>query len=244
MKTLLLTALVPLSFSSFAAPSAPEGELLLQALPGDYKVASRQAQGALRMTEMIPSTQELGTWKEMLTIQVFLGGIPNATPEIFLARMGDMWKKSCDNAVVELLHRGQENGYPVAFGMLTCPLNKAVGQPEITGIKAIQGKDSFYVVQKAWRMKPTPEDVKNWTGYLARVRVCDTRIRETGCPGLAAPASAPTVSATKSVVATMQLAAAPIAKPMRVWRAHLDARECLKLASDLDAMRCAEVNFR
>ena len=64
--------------------------------------------------------------------------------------------------------------------MLTCPTNKQTGKPEWTWFKAIQGNDSFYVVQKAFRFEPSQEQVVEWTKYLRRVSVCDSR--RNSCP--------------------------------------------------------------
>ena len=66
--------------------------------------------------------------------------------------------------------------------MQVCPLNQATGKPEITWFKAIQGNDSFYVVQKAFKFMPTNEQVVAWTQYLKSVQVCDTRIKGRECP--------------------------------------------------------------
>ena len=104
------------------------------------------------------------------------------TPEQFRARMVQMWTGSCANAVAGPATRAVENGYPIAFWMMSCPLNKETGKPETTWFKAIAGRDSFYVVQKAFKFEPSQDQVAQWTRYLKQVAVCDTRLAARACP--------------------------------------------------------------
>ncbi len=53
----------------------------------------------------------------------------------------------------------------------------------MTWFKAIAGNDSFYVVQKAFKFEPSPEQLTQWLGYLNKVSVCDTRLPERQVPG-------------------------------------------------------------
>jgi hypothetical protein len=62
-----------------------------------------------------------------------------------------------------------------------CPVNKQTGKPELTWMKAMQGKDSFYLVQKAYKFEPSAEQMTKWGGFLDSVRVCDTRLRDRPC---------------------------------------------------------------
>ena len=68
-----------------------------------------------------------------------------------------------------------------------CPRNKDTGKPEFTLLKAIGGKDSFYLVQKAFRFKPEKAQIEQWSRYLRTVFVCDTRIVDRACPATGKP---------------------------------------------------------
>jgi hypothetical protein len=57
-----------------------------------------------------------------------------------------------------------------------------IGSPEITWFKAVQGNDSFYLVQKAFKFEPSKEQITRWMGYLRKVSVCDSRIADRACP--------------------------------------------------------------
>ncbi|MBI3919470.1 MAG: hypothetical protein HY322_20970 [Betaproteobacteria bacterium] len=73
--------------------------------------------------------------------------------------------------------------YPFAFWVLTCESLPFTSKPEHTWFKAIPGRDSFYLVQKAWRREPRKEEIVAWTKYLRGVAVCDTRAgAEKACP--------------------------------------------------------------
>jgi hypothetical protein len=49
-------------------------------------------------------------------------------------------------------------------------------------MKAIQGNDSFYLAQVAFRFETSNDEVTQWMNYLREVIVCDTRIPEKACP--------------------------------------------------------------
>lgn len=157
-----------------------KNENLLQTLPQGYKVDYQAKQSTMLMTEMVPQNESVNQWSEMVTTQVFFN--MKVTPSDFQARMQTMWAASCQGAEFVSLRQGEENGYAFSFWMQVCPLNQATGKPEITWFKAIQGNDSFYVVQKAFKFMPTNEQVVAWTQYLKSVQVCDTRIKGRECP--------------------------------------------------------------
>jgi hypothetical protein len=158
-----------------------EGENLLAAMPQGYKVGFQQKSGAKQITEMVPSGETVEGWTEMVTVQVF-SGLKGVTPDQFRDRMVKLWSASCADAIAGPPTHAVENGYPIAFWMMTCPLNTQSGKPETTWFKAIQGHDSFYVVQKAFKFDPSQDQIVQWTLYLKKIAVCDTRVKERACP--------------------------------------------------------------
>jgi hypothetical protein len=165
-----------------ASPAfAFEGENLLVTMPQGYKVGFQQKNANAQITEMVPSGETVEGWTEMVTVQVF-GGMKGVTPDQFRARMAQSWSGACANSVAGPPTIAVENGYPIAFWMMNCPLNKDTGKPEWTWFKAIQGHDSFYVVQKAFKFDPSQDQIVQWTRYLKSVAVCDTRLKDRSCP--------------------------------------------------------------
>jgi len=176
----LLAALLLLALPAPAPALAFEGENLLVSLPPGYKIGFQKKQGNTQISEMVPAAETVESWTEMVTVQVFHGLA--ATPEAFRDRIVQGWAKACARAIVKPIASAVEKGYAIAFWLLSCPLNPQSGKPEVTFMKAIRGKDSFYVVQKAFRFEPSQEQVVTWTKFLKNVGVCDTRVAARACP--------------------------------------------------------------
>jgi hypothetical protein len=81
----------------------------------------------------------------MMTIQIFYG--LKASPDQFMAKTEQLASQACRGSSVGFLRRGQENGYNFTLFLQDCPRNPATRKLEITLFKAIEGNDSFYVVQ-------------------------------------------------------------------------------------------------
>ena len=165
------------------AVAQPTTENLLAPAPTGYKVGQSSKSGPIEQTEMIPESDTLSNWQSLLTIQVFRG-MSAATPAKYRDFMHQKWKTTCKKAELFPVSAGQEYGYPVAVWIQACESNAASGRDEVTYFKAIQGADSFYVVQKAFREVPERDQVERWMLYLKDVRVCDTRVAEKKCPKL------------------------------------------------------------
>lgn len=158
-------------------------ENLLQNLPDGYKIDFQTKQQNMIMMEMVPTNQSVNNWNEMVTSQIMLG-LKNTTPETFQSFMQKSWVDSCKNSEFASVAKGKENGYPFAIWIQVCPLNQSTGKPEHTFFKAIKGNDSFYIVQKAFKYKPSKQEVVEWMQYFKTVTVCDTRISNSLCPKL------------------------------------------------------------
>jgi len=177
----MLRLLVVVLLLALPAPaSAFQGENLLVSLPDGYKIDFQKKQGNTQITEMVPKAESVRAWTEMVTVQVFHG--LKSTPEQFRGRIAGLWSKACPGAESAAIMSAVENGYPVTMWLSSCPLNKDTGKPEFTFMKAIAGKDSFYVVQKAFKATPSKEQTAVWTQYLKKVGVCDTRLPDRACP--------------------------------------------------------------
>lgn len=177
-------ALIFYAAAASSGSSQLNGENLLQSTPPNYKIASSGRNGNVLTDEMIPNSEQIEQWSEMLTTQIYIGGLNVKGPEDFYRLLNSAWKKACPSASGELIQTGTENGYPFAFWMQGCAENPASGKPEYTWFKAIQGNDSFYLIQKAWRYAPTPQEIKRWTQYLGTIAVCDSRIPSQSCASL------------------------------------------------------------
>jgi hypothetical protein len=170
-----------------AARAELENENLLAKLPAGFKIDFQQKNKDMLINEMVPVGETVNNWTEMVTVQVFYN--LNATPDQFKGKMEAGMAAACPGSESHEIAQGDENGYPSIVWLQSCPLNKATGKPEMTWIKGIQGNDSFYVVQLAFKAWPSKDQITAWMQYLKGVVVCDTRLPERSC------ANAPTWNA-------------------------------------------------
>lgn len=159
---------------------ALENENLLVAVPPGYKVGYTKHTPKGVITEMVPSAETVETWTEMVTVQIFFGMHDSVIA--YRLRLERLWASACAGARSAPIGGGLVNGYNTMTWRLSCLLNRQTGKPEMTWFKAISGRDSFYVVQKAFKFEPAPDKAKEWVGWLHKVSVCDTRIAERKCP--------------------------------------------------------------
>jgi hypothetical protein len=155
-------------------------ENLLVTMPPGYKVDFRTQHNDMVMSEMVPENETVQAWTEMLTVQVFHG--LKTTPEAFRDTLQQGWIADCPGASAQTVAGGVESGYSALVWLLDCPRNPETGKPEMTWFKAIQGNDSFYVVQKAFKFVPAKEQIGQWMRYLKAIAVCDTRLPDRPCP--------------------------------------------------------------
>jgi hypothetical protein len=168
--------------ASTAAPALAEpiGETLIVGPPPGYKIALRDNKNGQTTTEWVPAAETVNDWSEMVTVQIFHE--LNTTPNSFMFNVERHWRAACPNAEdVEPIAKGLENGYPAQVWILHCPHNPSTNRPETTWFKAIQGNESFYVVQKAFKFSPNHEQVNRWIAYLKSMTVCDSRMKEHAC---------------------------------------------------------------
>jgi hypothetical protein len=149
-------------------------------MPDGYKVGWSDRNAQRLMNEMVPAGQTVENWTEMVTVQIFFG--LKSPPQMFRARMGALWSKACPDSLTAPIAEGVEHGYPTEVWMQSCELNPQTKKPEHTFFKAIQGNDSLYVVQKAFKYEPSADEITKWTLYLKAITVCDSRLPDRACP--------------------------------------------------------------
>lgn len=158
-----------------------ENENLLAGLPAGFKVGYQAEQNNITISEMVLESETVEDWTTMVTVQVFLSKT-DTTPKQAQDILTKDWFNACANSETYPVADGAENGYNFVLWQLYCPLNSATQKPELTYMKAIQGNDSLYLVQVAFRFEPSEADVTQWINYLKEVKVCDSRVAERACP--------------------------------------------------------------
>jgi hypothetical protein len=117
-------------------------ENLLVEVPPGYKIDFQEHKPNSLMNEMVPTSETVNDWTEMVTVQIFYN--LKTTPDAFVSKMASGWIAACPGAKSDPVVSGPENGYPAGVWLLNCPKNPATGKPEITWVKTMQGNDSFY----------------------------------------------------------------------------------------------------
>lgn len=158
----------------------PPGEQLQLGIPDGYRIVHEERQGPIYTTEMAPEGQSADDWQEMLTTQLY-AGLKSVSPAEFRTESQRKWLAACREGSYTEVMTGDENGYPVAVWMLSCPYSRAPGRPEYTWFKAIRGSESLYVVQKAFRFEPSPAQSRLWMRTLREATLCDTHRAERPC---------------------------------------------------------------
>jgi hypothetical protein len=179
----VLSAVGGAATAQAAAMGGVEGETLVQAMPDGYRVGSHQQNDGMTLQEMVPAAESVDNWSKMITTQVFPGK-GNWLPSEFLIGFGRRFGAVCPGMTHSNVMVGASNGYMTGLVMLRCPVNGLTGKPETIVARAIQGKDSFYLVQIAYRYLPTQADSRFTESYLRSIIVCDTRSNDHACPDL------------------------------------------------------------
>lgn len=161
--------------------SSLENENLLADIPAGYKIDYQAEQNNMIINEMVPQGESVNNWTTLVTVQIFLGET-NTTPEQYQETMTQSWFNACQDSESYPVANGDENGYNFVLWQLYCPLNPSTQQVEYTYMKAIQGNDSFYLVQVAFKHEPSSDEITQWMNYLREVQICDTRIPDRACP--------------------------------------------------------------
>lgn len=155
-------------------------EKLLLKPPKGYKVAAESNTEKASTAVMLPDGQSIANWTEKLSTQVVFKQT-DQSPADFRTRSEKAALAECPGATFEKLKDGTENLYPMMAWVTKCPGAKDSGKPEWTWSKAVQGRENFYLVQKAHRFEPNAKQLKALAGLFDAARVCDTRVPGQRC---------------------------------------------------------------
>lgn len=160
---------------SLLVSAAQANEKLMAAVPSGYKVSNEKKSAAMVTVEMLPNGETREKWTEMVTSLTFTD-MGDVSPAQYRSRMQQVWDSYCPGGAYTRLKEGVEHGYPALTWLWTCP-----GKPEWSWVKAIQGRDNLYSVQRAFRFEPSAAVREEITRYFDNVRVCDPRLPDRAC---------------------------------------------------------------
>ena len=122
------------------------------------------------MHELIPESESIGAWTDMLTVQV-LRNSRGWTLEGFHRGMAEAWADMCPCGSTEIIERGREDPHPTLIWMHACPLNRQTGKPEHVWFKLAIRDGHLMIAQKAFRYQPEPEQVASCISLLRDLRI-------------------------------------------------------------------------
>ena len=186
---LALVAAVPaLRAQQPASAALSPGENLLASLPQGWSLGFSDRDDGRAIYEYLPPDQQVEDWQEMMTVQIFfdLNSVP---PSALLGQMRAGFEAECEAAGADQLVERTVNGYPAARQLLLCGQAQQSGMGEVTLVLALAGRDSLYVVQRAWRGNPfkgaAPQAAStllaDWAQHLDSIKLCDTRDKSRSC---------------------------------------------------------------
>ncbi len=179
LKSVLAACVAAACFLSPVSAQQP-GEKILMSLPEGYERGYADGNEQRYIAEFVPEGQTVEDWQELLSVQVFYGKT-DSTARNFADALITAAAEHCEGSSGTIVLNDTENGYDSVVFLVSCPQSETTNHPEWTLFKGIQGKDSFYLVHKAWAFKPGKESMTEWSGYLFGVGLCDDRDDATKC---------------------------------------------------------------
>jgi hypothetical protein len=166
-----------------SAEAQLKGENLLVVPPAGFMVGYSDTANFVSLTEWIPANETVQNWSDMVTVQIF-SRRADLNPVPFLKTLQGQWLAACPGSTPAPVASDKVNGYEAATMLLRCPRLAATSRPETTMFRAIKGKGSLYLVQRAVRSAGTPDEVERMRRYLAQVSVCEAGSPDHPCPDL------------------------------------------------------------
>ena len=158
--TLFLIALFCITFAA-----AGHAEQLSFKIPKGFKIAFKNQNNNQSIIEFIRRNDSLKNWTRMVTIQTFQY-TKDYQPEPFIFGMSQLAKKHCGKTHVVPVRTGKQNGYNFSQKVIVCEPNNFTKKSETMNIKAIKGKNKFYVAQVSNRVDMDKDEMKYWASYL------------------------------------------------------------------------------
>lgn len=156
-------------------------ERLMASPPADWQSPYQVNNRALRLTDFIPPDETPENWQTKLSFEAHSAADLDFDPLDLLAIDTLSARKNCEATQEFNIYAGYENNYETAVHLLLCNENVNREKGEIALIKAIRGKEHYYVIRLIRR---TPafepgeqsfddEEIAIWSSYLGQIYVCD-----------------------------------------------------------------------
>lgn len=172
----------------------PAGEVFFATPPEGWVLGFSHKDKAKRHEEYIPAGQRVQNWTEMVTVQVFYGLGTQAKGNLdlrgYVLFIAKNTEEKCRETKVEPPLMSRVGSHESATIAIVCkdpdrtkyPPQAVMKNYEFLMLRAIQGRDALYVVQRAWhddteRDAPLSSSatLKEWGAFFNRIEICDAR---------------------------------------------------------------------
>ncbi len=148
-------------------------------LPASWKKASQNQQPNLFMMEFTPQNENIGSWKNLLTIQGFENLAGRVSPERLITGTADRFKTICGkDSVFDNLGATTVGGFKAHRAILGCSKVPSQSISEVAYWLVIEGAKDIYVVQKAIRSEAgnplTKANVDSYFSDFGPIELCKT----------------------------------------------------------------------
>ncbi len=193
MAALIAGAMTALAALSFAPAPAMANEQLFVGVPDGWQKLAEPEGDSGNTSRYVPAGESAEEWSEMLTLQRYPGVLLDVTEYI------DQVIGRIIAGCLRPRHDGpkpvEASAYPAKIAYIECrgpdPLrmetDKQLKAIEFVVVKAIQGREAFYVVKRAWHGN-TPdrhplnfETAPQWIGIVKDSELCDLDDRGQTC---------------------------------------------------------------
>ena len=157
------------------------GENLIFSPPNGYHIGYTNRKNNIFLQEWVPNGQKVNNWSEMISVQV-LFDYKTSDLEDFVDDFIKIIVDVCVDGRGLTVTKGKENGYFFHLFITICGVNPNTQKHEFTMVKTILGTDALYIIQKAWKYKPTNSQIQDWSKAFSKVFICDTRNETAPCP--------------------------------------------------------------
>jgi hypothetical protein len=195
-RTRRLAALIGLLACISVLPASgqePRDEQLFVGVPDGWEKIYEAAEQEGSITEYVPKGETTEKWTEMVTLQRYnavLLDIPS-----YLEQVIQRFTEGCVVGRHDGPRRAVESAYPAAVAFIECrgpdPAKATPGvllkSIEFVAIKAIQGRDALYVVQRAWHGNDPAyhplnfETANQWLAVVRDAELCNLADRSQTC---------------------------------------------------------------
>ena len=180
----LLVALGAMGAASAQAPAAtlPDGEGMQVIVPQGWGLDRRGTQPNVDEVYLTPESGSGRTQEDWLIYREYKGQ-GGLDPLVVLQQLVQGTAQVCPGMRAGQMQKGQVNGYPAGFVLMSCPNSRRLGRGVVTMVKVISAKDSVYQVERVWYYPPfdvarppiTGTESSSWIQFLSHISVCDTR---------------------------------------------------------------------